>query len=292
MDNQTAKKVPESKAKAIIQTMLMSDLHLEFENVIPPEFSAVAPALILAGDIGKPNVPSLQKFLLTLCQRFEHIFFVAGKHCFYQGEYEDRLQQLQELDKLDSRIHFLHNKSYLLPNSVRILGTTLWTYVPRESASKIGRCLNDYSLISIRIEKKDGKSTRKRRITVDDTNEWHAQQLAWLREEIEKARNNGEHVVIITHHAPCRHDTCSIEDEESGLMDAFVNDHDTDCVDPVRLWVYGHTDRSTDLTVSSTRIVSNQCGYVHENCGYRPNMKITLYDDRTIDVIDYVHCDS
>ncbi|CAF1024170.1 unnamed protein product [Rotaria magnacalcarata] len=292
MDNQTAKKVPESKAKAIIQTMLMSDLHLEFGNVIPPEFSAVAPVLILAGDIERPDVPSLQTFLLTLCQRFEHIFFVTGNHCFYQGEYEGRLQQLPELDKLNSRIHFLHNKSYRLRNSVRILGTTLWTYVPRESASKIGRCLNDYSLISIRVEKKDGKSTRKRRITVEDTNEWHAQQLAWLREKMEKARNNGEHVVIITHHAPCRHHTCSIEDEESGLMDAFVNDHDTDCVDPVRLWVYGHTHRSTDLTVSSTRIVSNQRGYVHENCRFRPNMKITLYDDRTIDVIDSVHCDS
>ncbi|CAF3466695.1 unnamed protein product [Rotaria socialis] len=203
MDNQTAKKVPESEAKAIFQTMLMSDLHLEFDNVIPPEFSVVAPVLILAGDIGKPDVPSLQT-----------------------------------------------------------------------------------------VETKDGKSTRKRRITVDDTNEWHAQQLAWLREEIEKARNNGEHVVIITHHAPCRHDTCSTEDEESDLMDAFVNDHDTDCVDPVRLWVYGHTHWSTDLIMNSTRIVSNQCGYAHENCGFRPNMKITLYDDRPIDVIDSVHCDS
>ncbi|CAF2973398.1 unnamed protein product [Rotaria socialis] len=236
MDNQTAKKVPESEAKAIFQTMLMSDLHLEFDNVIPPEFSVVAPVLILAGDIGKPDVPSLQ--------------------------------------------------------TVRILGTTLWTHVTRESASRIGRCLNDYSLISIRVETKDGKSTRKRRITVDDTNEWHTQQLVWLREEIEKARNNGEHVVIITHHAPCRHDTCSTEDEESDLMDAFVNDHDTDCVDPVRLWVYGHTHWSTDLIMNSTRIVSNQCGYAHENCGFRPNMKITLYDDRPIDVIDSVHCDS
>ncbi|CAF3750545.1 unnamed protein product [Rotaria socialis] len=205
----------------------MSDLHLEFDNVIPPEFSVVAPVLILAGDIGRPDVPSLQTFLLTLCQRFEHIFFCGWKPLF-------------------------------LP----------------------------------RVETKDGKSTRKRRITVDDTNEWHTQQLVWLREEIEKARNNGEHVVIITHHAPCRHDTCSTEDEESDLMDAFVNDHDTDCVDPVRLWVYGHTHWSTDLIMNSTRIVSNQCGYAHENCGFRPNMKITLYDDRPIDVIDSVHCDS
>ena len=69
-------------------------------------------------------------------------------------------------------------------------------------------------------------------------------------------------------------------------MDAFVNDHDTDCVDPVRLWVYGHTHRSTDLLVNSTKVVSNQLGYFGEKCGFRLNMKITLYDDGTVTVTD------
>ncbi|CAF4936217.1 unnamed protein product, partial [Rotaria socialis] len=73
---------------------------------------------------------------------------------------------LQALDNLNPRIHFLHNKSCLGLNNVRILGTTLWSHVPR---------------------------------------------------------------------------TCSIDDEEAGVEDAFVNDHDTDCADPVCLWVHGHT---------------------------------------------------
>ncbi|CAF3565588.1 unnamed protein product [Rotaria sp. Silwood1] len=256
MVDETARKTSGHEAKAIFETMLMSDLHLEFNNVIIPEFSVVAPILILAGDIGSPNVPSLQTFLLAQCKRFEHIFYVAGNHSFYGGIYEDRLQQLQELDNLDPRIHFLQNKSYLLPNNVRILGTTLWSHVPRETAGKIGRCLNDYRL------------------------------------KIQKARENQEHVVIITHHAPSRRDTNSIDDEEAGVGDAFVNDHDADCVDPVRLWMYGHTHRSTDLTVNSTKVVSNQLGYTNENCGFRPNMKITLYDDGTVTVIDSVPSES
>jgi len=102
MGNKTVRTTPESDTKVIFQSMLMSDLHLESDNVILPEFSIVAPILMLAGDIGRPDIPSLQTFLLAQCQKFEHIFYVAGNHCFYEGEYQNRLEQLQELDKLRS----------------------------------------------------------------------------------------------------------------------------------------------------------------------------------------------
>ena len=294
MGNQTAAQIPGPEAKAIFQTMAMSDLHLEFPNAVAPKFPVVAPILILAGDIGRPDVRSLRMFLLDQCPRFEHIFYVAGNHCFYGGEYTNRLEQLQELDDLDPRIHFLHNKSYLLPNSVRIIGTTLWSHVAQQTALRIGQCLNDYRMIWIGEERnlEDTKVSIRRRITVEDTNDWHAQQHAWLVQEIQKARENREHAVVITHHAPSRRDTCSKGDQELGLEDAFVNDHDADCVDPVRLWVYGHTHRSAELTVNSTRLVSNPLGYVSENCGFRPSMKITLYDDGTVTVTDPVPSDS
>jgi predicted phosphodiesterase len=261
--------------------MVMSDLHLEIDKRVLPEFPALAPNLILAGDIGRPDIASLQEFLLAQCERFEHIFYVAGNHCFYQGIYEERLEQLQQLDNLHPHIHFLHNKSYLLPNKVRILGTTLWSHVPPEKVDEIHWRLNDYHYISTVVD-----NQTPRLITVEDTNKWHDQQHAWLLEEIQKARENGEHVVVITHHAPSRHDTCSKEDEERGLMDAFVNDHDADCVDPVRLWFYGHTHRSTDLKINSTRVISNQLGCPQKNCGFRPNMKVNLHEDGTVTVTD------
>ena len=203
---------------------------------------------------------------------------------------EDRLEQLRKLDNLHPHIHFLQKRSYLLPNKVRILGTTLWSHVPPETALNIEWRLNDYRYIWTVVENKveDAGKRTQRRITVDDTNRWHAEEHAWLLQEIEKARENGEKVVVITHHAPSRRDTCSEEDEQSGLMDAFVNDHDADCKDPVRLWFYGHTHRSTDLTINSTRVISNQLGYTHEKCGFRPNMKISLCDDGTIIVTDSI----
>ncbi|UJR32489.1 hypothetical protein I4U23_019951 [Adineta vaga] len=290
MGNRTSKKVPGPNARAIFQTMLMSDLHLEFSQQVIPKFQVVAPILILAGDIGRPDMPSLKKFLLTQCQRFEHIFYVAGNHCFYEGEYETRLEQLREFNNLNPRIHFLQNQSYLLPYDVRILGTTLWSHVPDEKASITGLLLNDYRYIWTLDERIENDQTIKTRrlITVDDTNRWHAEQHAWLLKEIGKARKNREHVVVITHHAPSRHNTLPEHDIDFNIDDAFVNDHDEDCVDPVRLWLYGHTHVSTDLTIHSTRVVSNQHGYAHESTGFRPNLRITLYDDGAVSITEPV----
>ena len=294
MNKETIRNTPGVEAKPIFQTMIMSDIHLEYADVVLPVFPVLAPVLILAGDIGRPDIPTLQTFLINQCERFEHIFYVAGNHCFYHGEYEDRLQQLRELNHLHPRLHFLHNDSYLLPNNVRILGTILWSHIPPETASKIGQNMIDYRIISVMDEQEvEGKKVKiPRPITVDDTNAWHAEQHAWLVQETEKAQDRGEHVVIITHHAPSRRDTCSKEDEEAGMEDAYINDHDASCTHPVRLWIYGHTHRPTDMYVNSTRVVSNPYGYSWEKCGFRPNMKITLYDDDTVVVTDTISLDS
>lgn len=82
----------------------------------PSWLSVVAPTLMLAGDIS-----ILQTFFLAHCERFEHIFYVAGNHCFYEEKYGDRLEKLRELDNLNLRIHFLHSKSYFLPNNVLVI---------------------------------------------------------------------------------------------------------------------------------------------------------------------------
>ena len=91
---------------------------------------------------------------------------------------------------------------------------------------------------------------------------------------------------MITHHAPVRQHIVTERYQQSGFADAFFNDREADCVDPLRLWVYGHTHRSADVTINSTRVVSNQVGYLGQDCGFRPNMKITLYDDGTVTVTE------
>ena len=265
--------------EVIFETMLMSDLHLEYSNTILPQFDVIAPNLILAGDIGRPDIPSLPNFLLKQSQRFENIFYVSGNHCFYDGIYQKRLQQLEELNNLHPHIHFLQSSTYLLPHKVRILGTTLWSNIPPHKMEFIGQSLIDYRCISI----DDNEQIRP--ITVNDTNEWHRKESQWLIEQINQSHRNNEHVIIITHHSPSRLNTCLKEDEDAGLEDAYINDLHHLCDHPVRIWFYGHTHRSTDFIVNSTRIVSNQLGTYGEYCGFKPNMKITLFHDGSSQVI-------
>jgi hypothetical protein len=55
------------------------------------------------------------------------------------------------------------------------------------------------------------------------------------------------------------------------------------------LWVYGHTYQSADLSVNCTRTVSDPLGFVGENCGFRPSIRITLYDNASVTVTGAVH---
>ena len=68
------KKMENEERKVIFETMLMSDLHLEYSNNQIPEFDVNASNLILAGDIGRPDIDSLEKYLLKQSSKFENIF--------------------------------------------------------------------------------------------------------------------------------------------------------------------------------------------------------------------------
>jgi len=76
------KSVESSSSKIIFQTMVMSDMHLEIENRVIPEFPAAAPNLILAGDIGRPDIPSLQKFLPDQAKKRYNLHSKAYCNCF------------------------------------------------------------------------------------------------------------------------------------------------------------------------------------------------------------------
>lgn len=107
--------------QAIFEAMLLNDLHLEYEDTVVSEFPVLVPILILAGDIGRPDCPFLQK---------------------------ERLEQLQQLDHLHPRIHFLQNQTYLLSNRICLLGTTLWSSVRPEAVVNAIRIIKSFLLES------------------------------------------------------------------------------------------------------------------------------------------------
>lgn len=67
----------------------VSDIHLEthnnntstelFKTILKPS----APYLALCGDIGYPGAPLYESFLKYCSDNFEHVFYVAGNHEYY-----------------------------------------------------------------------------------------------------------------------------------------------------------------------------------------------------------------
>ncbi len=82
MGNKTVRTTPGSDAKVIFQSMLMSDLHLESDNVILPEFPIVAPILMLAGDIGRPDITIFTKILICSMSKIRTYLLCSRKSLF------------------------------------------------------------------------------------------------------------------------------------------------------------------------------------------------------------------
>jgi hypothetical protein len=74
----------------------------------------------------------------------------------------------------------LMDKTSVLIDGVRILGTTLWSHVPDDKRKIVEYSINDYHLINIW----KGNPPKLQKITCDDTNFWHREELQWLQQQV------------------------------------------------------------------------------------------------------------
>jgi len=231
-----------------IELQLMSDIHLEFdgsEQSIPP-WEPKAPILCLLGDIGygtKKRIKEfniLMNFLATQAKRYEFVLFVPGNHEYYFGEYEEVMQNFREAFNPIPNLKLMH-KTSLLIKGVRILGTTLWTKIPEDQLFVATKILNDYSTIEFGNEQ----------LTPKITNQFHTEDVNWLRSEIEKGKTNNEPVIILTHHAPYLTDEGWLDGTD--LHELFNA--------PVAVWCFGHTHKNVCIEKEGTLLLSNQAGY-------------------------------
>ena len=65
--------------------------------------------------------------------------------------------------------YFLQNQAVLIGN-YRIVGATLWSYVPAKAKEQVSMCLNDYAKCY---------STKEKQITVDETNQYVFFLFSW-----------------------------------------------------------------------------------------------------------------
>ncbi|KAJ3018410.1 UNVERIFIED_CONTAM: hypothetical protein HDU68_011162 [Siphonaria sp. JEL0065] len=263
---------------------LFSDIHLELggQHALhrEPYTSLLNPNgaeyLILAGDVGKPGSMQYSDFLFRAASVFKAIFLVTGNHEYYNQTKEDvDAQIITWIKSLNTQLN--HPKIYLLnhtqtiyieESNLRILGCTLWSHIPPEAANEVSQRLNDFRMIGTRNGKLNHESPR--RITVQDYNSWHDAELLFLEGEIQRAKERGEQILVVTHHPPTFVETSAAEfrGEDNLIRFAFASALDRLFGDSVVCWCYGHTHFSNDIVIGGTRVVSNQPGYLFERVSY------------------------
>ncbi|KAG6001469.1 hypothetical protein E4U21_004301 [Claviceps maximensis] len=268
------------------RVQLLSDLHLEIgQQYSSYTFPVSAPFLLLGGDIGRLiDYDGYRQFLEAQVCRYKKVFLVLGNHEFYGLDYDAGLEEARRLAKepsLADGLILLHKTRWDDADSaLTIVGCTLWSAIPDQVSRLIESGVNDFQHIG-------GWTAQKH-------NETHAEEAAWLREQVAHANhtqkqprqteqthqqrasegnheNGGENgpsrrlVLVATHHAPCKDGTSRPCDANSPWSPAFATDLlDQRGWEGVKVWAFGHTHYSTDFRAgrSNVRVVANQRGYV------------------------------
>jgi len=227
---------------------VISDTHLNISKPSDEEllkiFSGLAPNLILAGDIGDPDEPTLYKFLDMARQRYKRVIYVPGNHEFYGREPGSKknpslvLRWFQALDDKWSNFHFFYRRNEVI-DGVRVLGATGWSTEPNGS---------DWA-------KTIGEEGRK--------------DIKFLEEGIAHSK---EPVLVITHYPSTLQ---VVQDNFKGKLSQFNYAQDLERLyrPPVHTWIFGHIHQTHDFVMPYSsamygngfvRILCNPHGYQNE----------------------------
>ena len=179
---------------------------------------------------------------------------------YYGGRSFDRMRRimLDACAEAGDNVVFLDRTSILI-NGVRVLGTTLWSAVVKDAGNEI----NDMDNIYVRDSDGD-----RRRWTVDDHNRQHRTEANWLTKAVRKSVDAGEPMsIVLTHHSPSKKHALPswFHRYFRGTVEYFATDMDAlfknKSHSNVALWCFGHTHGNVDTMIHGTHVVSNQRGY-------------------------------
>jgi len=254
---QEMEKIPKIELKDPFRLQICSDLHVEFYDEVPKLLVPSAPYAALLGDIGVVSRDSYRQCLLQEAENFKRVFVVAGNHEFYDGIVDPTIEKMKKICEEHKNLQFCHRTSVLV-DGIRLLGCTLWSFIPDEHKLEVEMSMSDFRVIKLSPNKTDT-------LTAKEFVKYHLEDLEFLKVEIEKAKKNNEKVVVMTHHAPLRFACGDPSYDKSPSNHGFCTDLTYLFGPPVVLWAYGHTHWYQDMTVKGTRILSNPSGYPREN---------------------------
>jgi predicted MPP superfamily phosphohydrolase len=286
----------------------LSDIHLEthhntskqlFEKILKPS----APYLALCGDIGYPGAQLYEPFLQYCSENFEHIFYIAGNHEFYNdtksikylktkkfiensvSEEElrrisirfprespsDRVEKIRAICAKFPNIHFLDKETFKIPNTdIIIAGCTLWSKL--DMKPHMLPQFNDFNRIC------QDKDTLLMPKTYDDWNEEHVEFLGSTLKKIQDETPDLK-VLVLTHHCPTYDIIIEKYSNDPDNMNSFFANKDL--VSPfgknVKAWICGHTHGCKSIDVDGTIVATNTFGYEWETIdGFRVDATIEI----------------
>ena len=227
---------------------VISDTHLNMWKYKPDQlmkiFSLKAPNLILAGDIGDPDEPTLYRFLELARHKYKRVLYIPGNHEFYGTEPGSKknpalvLDWFQKLDDQWSNFHFFYRRNELI-DGIRVIGATCWSTAPS---------LEKWAQLISAEGKKDV-------------------------EFIEQGLSKSKETTLVISHYPSN--LRVIQENFKGKLSLFNYGQDLERLyrPPLHTWVFGHVHQKHDFSVpyssmlygiGKVRILCNPYGYPNE----------------------------
>jgi predicted phosphodiesterase len=260
----------------------VSDLHLDIHPLnsqsIPLNIGSKGIALL--GDIGNPFKKSYSDLVLDCSERFENVFVIAGNHEYYNTFGMDATKQkIREICDKKPNIHFLDNKIYDLGDDVRLIGSTLWSYVEPRARPMVKYMMNDYNHIYKSVHP---FGQEMQNIKVEDTCNMFEENVKFTEAELKEANKLGKKAIVLTHHAPLRKGTSHPKyekDENREVNQAFASDlsrlFNNNETKPYA-WLFGHTHYSTLFDFNGSIVASNCRGYPREETNFNPELHLLI----------------
>ncbi len=243
---------------------ILNDLHIEFEDFVPP--ATDADVVILAGDIGV-GMEGLRWAEARFPGRL--VIYVPGNHEFYHHD----LALIDELKvEAPDHIHVLNDDKVII-DGVRFLGSILWT-----DFALFGEADKFFAMQQARQQMIDFSIIQNggRRFTPEDAIRLHTASRDWLAAMLAEPFDG--RTVVVTHHAPSSQ---SVHPRYANdlLTPAFASNLESLMGgDGVALWIHGHMHESYDYEAYGTRVVCNPRGYAPDamNPDFRPDWLIVI----------------
>lgn len=251
-----------------MKIQVLSDLHLEFAEFVPPP--TTADVVVLAGDIGNGT-----QGVEWAAEHFagRPVVYVPGNHEYFHAEMAQQNTALQQAGA-EHGVHVLHRSAVVI-GGVRFLGCTFWMDFGLFGESErpwaytaAWQNMPDFNAISFGT----------RLFAPSDAAALHQQDVHWLQTQLFEVDFAGP-TVVVTHHAPSASSVA--RRFRDSLLSACFASRREDLLGKAVLWIHGHTHDSMDYRQRSTRVVCNPRGYLRasyapENPSFRADWVVEI----------------